>query len=497
MILAGAYAGEEERARFHAEAEAVARLRHPNVVQIYEVGTHDGRPFFSLEFCPGGNLAGRLRGGPLPAREAAGIVETLARAVQYAHAQGIIHRDLNPANVLLTEDGQVKITDFGLAKQLQGGAGQTRTGAVLGTPSYMAPEQAAGKTRDIGPPADVYALGAILYELLTGRPPFQAATPLDILLQVLDRDPVPIRECNPRLPRDLETVCRKCLEKDPKRRYASAEALADDLRRFGDGEPIRARPPGPVRRASHWVGTHQLLALAYPLGGAALALSLGMIELEHGVFGMEGGVSSAGFYGAVLPLVCVLLPAFALAEARTVTLASLPGALVAGLGWFFAIGVPSGAGGSAWPLRALIGSVLFGTVLGCAVRSWRITLLGLLPAVGALAAVGWYLGPGPGPFFEGAFQGLTLGALCRLVAWGLNREKAASALGVLLGAAGGIVLGDLYAMRLYMALALSGLVPFGVLGLYAEIGVAYLGAIATALLLGRPATAAAGPGRSA
>jgi serine/threonine protein kinase len=242
MILGGNHAGPEDLARFKAEAEAVARLQHPHVVQIHEIGEQDGLPFFSLEFVEGGSLAQEIHGIPWPPAKAAQLVETLALAIQAAHAKGVIHRDMKPANVLLTADGTPKVTDFGLAKKLDDSAVRTQSGAILGTPSYMAPEQAGGKTRLIGPAADVYALGAILYELLTGRPPFTAATPLDTVLKVLSEDPVPPRQLQSNVPRDLETICLKCLQKQPPRRYSSAAALADDLRRFLKGELIRARP---------------------------------------------------------------------------------------------------------------------------------------------------------------------------------------------------------------------------------------------------------------
>ena len=217
MILSGAHAGTEERERFRTEAEAVARLQHPNIVQVHEVGEHEGRPFFSMEFCRGGGLNRKLAGTPLPPAEAARLVETLAQAVQAAHQQNVVHRDLKPANVLLAEDGTPKITDFGLARKLDE-AGQTRTGEVMGTPSYMAPEQAGGRSKEIGPAADVYALGAILYECLTGRPPFRSPTDVDTVMQVLSDDPVPPRRLQSKTPRDLETICLKCLEKQPARR---------------------------------------------------------------------------------------------------------------------------------------------------------------------------------------------------------------------------------------------------------------------------------------
>jgi serine/threonine protein kinase len=251
MILAGSHAGAADLARFQAEAEAIARLRHPNIVQVYEVGERDGTPFFSLEFCGGGSLERKLAGTPLPAREAATLVEALARAMQAAHEQHVIHRDLKPANVLLDESGTPKITDFGLAKKLDE-AGQTQSGAVLGTPSYMAPEQAGGKSGAVGPVTDVYALGAVLYECLAGRPPFRAATALDTILQVVSDEAVPPSRLQPKVPRDLETICLKCLQKNPRKRYATARALADDLRRFLGGEPITARPVGRFERVLKW-----------------------------------------------------------------------------------------------------------------------------------------------------------------------------------------------------------------------------------------------------
>jgi len=293
MILAGAHADAAWLARFRTEAEAVAQLQHPNIVQIYEVGEHDGLPFFSLEFVGGGDLASQLDGTPLDPRSAARLVETVARAVDHAHQHGIVHRDLKPANILVSggvvsgessstthhsplTTHNVKISDFGLAKRLdQQGAGVSRTGDILGTPSYMAPEQAGGKPEDIGPAADTYALGAILYELLTGRPPFRAATPLDTVLQVVTEDPVPPTRLQSKVPRDLETICLKCLAKEPHRRYASAAALADDLQRFAAGEPIAARPASALERAWKWARRRPALAaLAGVSSAAALALVL-------------------------------------------------------------------------------------------------------------------------------------------------------------------------------------------------------------------------------
>jgi WD40 repeat protein len=253
MILAGGHAGPQELARFRMEAEAVARLQHPNIVQIHDIGEHDGRPYMALEYVDGGSLAQELTGAPWPAHRAAELAETLARAVHHAHRQGIVHRDLTPGNVLLTKAGQPKITDFGLAKVLVGGGPTlTQSGMILGTPIYMAPEQAAGRAKAIGPATDVYALGAVLYELLTGRPPFKAETPLETLQQVQSQEPVPPSRLQPKLPRDLTTICLKCLQKAPERRYGSAETLAEDLRHFQAGEPIRARPVSRAEKLWRW-----------------------------------------------------------------------------------------------------------------------------------------------------------------------------------------------------------------------------------------------------
>jgi len=276
MILAGEYAGEKELARFRSEGEAVARLQHPNIVQIFEVGEHGGHPYFSLEFVDGGSLAQKLDGTPLPPRPAARLVETLARAMHAAHQAGVIHRDLKPANVLLAVDGTPKITDFGLAKKLDDAAGPTASNAIMGTPSYMAPEQAGGGSKEVGPAADVYALGAILYELLTGRPPFKAATPLDTVLQVVSDEPVPPRQLQPKTPRDLETICLKCLQKAPGKRYATAADLAEDLRRFQAQEPIQARPVGRLERGVKWAKRRPAVA------GLLAALVLAALGLVGG-----------------------------------------------------------------------------------------------------------------------------------------------------------------------------------------------------------------------
>lgn len=239
MILVGKNAGDEVIGRFKSEAESIARLQHPNVVQIYDVGEHDGNPWFTMEFVEGGDLGSKLRGTPMPQRGAAQLAWTLAGALEAMHAKNIVHRDLKPANILIAADGMPKVMDFGLAKQTDRTSDLTNTGAIVGTPSYMAPEQAASH-KSLGPATDVYALGAVLYEALTGRPPFRAATPLDTLMQVIHNDPVPVRLLNPKIDRDLETICMQCLEKEPTRRYPHARALAEDLRRYLSGETISA-----------------------------------------------------------------------------------------------------------------------------------------------------------------------------------------------------------------------------------------------------------------
>jgi tetratricopeptide (TPR) repeat protein len=277
MIRAGEGATPEQVVRFGVEGEAVARLQHPNIVQLYEVGVHLQRPYFALEFVPGGSLEARLAGRPQPPHWAAGLVETLARALHHAHQKGVVHRDLKPANVLLTADGTPKVADFGMARLVHADLRLTRTGAVAGTPRYMAPEQTR-PGQPVGPAADVYALGAILYEMLTGRPPFLAATPLEVLRQVAECDPVTPSRLAP-MPRDLETVCLKCLRKEPGKRYTSAAALADDLRRFLDGKPVRARPVGPLGRGTRWCRRNPLLAGA--LAALAASVVVAFVWINH------------------------------------------------------------------------------------------------------------------------------------------------------------------------------------------------------------------------
>ncbi|MFN4259093.1 MAG: serine/threonine-protein kinase [Gemmataceae bacterium] len=244
MILHGVWASEAELARFRVEAEAAARLRHPHIVSVLSIGDHDGQAYFSMPYVEGPTLAERLKEGPLPPREAARLLVPIARAVHHAHEAGILHRDLKPSNVLLDADGQPHVTDFGLAKCVANDLGLTHSGAIVGTPSYMAPEQAAGNRGVLSPATDVYSLGCILYELLTGRPPFRAATALDTIHLVLEQEPVPPRLLNPQVDRELELICLQCLQKPPDLRYASAAQLADDVESFLNGEPPTVRPSG-------------------------------------------------------------------------------------------------------------------------------------------------------------------------------------------------------------------------------------------------------------
>jgi tetratricopeptide (TPR) repeat protein len=313
MIPANARASEDDLLRFRLEAEAVAQVQHPNIVQIYEVGEHHGRPFFSMEFIDGENLQRKIGGAAWPPRQAAALIEKLARAMHVAHSRGIVHRDLKPANILFSrkadagkagpkggrerhltrgvsaDEYEPKITDFGLAKQLNGQTGNTQTGTVMGTPSYMAPEQARGQISLLGPVTDVYALSALLYEVLTGQPPFRGESYWDTLAMVVTKKLTPPGQLEPRVPRDLEAVCMKGMEREIGKRYPSAEALADDLRRYLNGEPVSVREAGAVRRLSMWarrkpamaalVGCLVLLVAAVFVGSALAAVRFREIAL--------------------------------------------------------------------------------------------------------------------------------------------------------------------------------------------------------------------------
>jgi WD40 repeat protein/serine/threonine protein kinase len=292
MVLSGQFAGESELKRFHREAQAAAGLDHPNIVPIYEVGLEDGRQFFSMKLVAGGTLTERLeQRGAFPATDAARLTGKVARAIHYAHQRGVLHRDLKPGNILLDADEEPHVSDFGLVKHLDGKSVTTAIGAVLGSPSYMAPEQALGKTRHITTSADVYSLGAILYELLTGQPPFRAETPLATLKQVVEHEAGPPSALNPRVDPDLDTICLKCLAKEPAHRYSSAETLAEDLERWLAHTSIRARRASQAERLRQWIRRNPALALlvsicslAFTLGLSALAiLSLRLISANHRV----------------------------------------------------------------------------------------------------------------------------------------------------------------------------------------------------------------------
>ena len=275
MILSGQFASKQEVLRFRGEAEAAANLRHPNIVAIHETGELEGQHYFSMDFVQGRNLTDFVRHGPIPAQRAARYVQITAEAIHYAHQQGVLHRDLKPSNILVDENDQPRITDFGLAKRFRGDFGLTVTGQVLGSPNFMPPEQISGKSGKVGPASDVYGLGAILYHLLTGRPPFQAETMDDVLIQLREADPVSPRLLNPSVPRDLETVCLKCLEKDPARRYPTAGVLAEELHRFLRHEPVQARPVGPPGRIWRWCRRKpvvaSLIVLLHLVGAIGLA----------------------------------------------------------------------------------------------------------------------------------------------------------------------------------------------------------------------------------
>jgi tRNA A-37 threonylcarbamoyl transferase component Bud32 len=272
MVLAGEFASPAQELRFRLEAELAARVQHPNIVQLYEIGSHGGRPFLAMEWVEGGSLADRLDGQPWPPGGAAALVETLARAMHVAHGEGVVHRDLKPANILLAANGTPKIADFGLAQPRDGAATLTQTGFLVGTPGYMAPEQASGRRALVGPATDIYALGVVLYQLLTGQLPFRGDSALDVLRAVMSDEPVRPRHWQAHLPRDLETICLKCLAKEPGRRYADAQELAEDLGRFRAREPIVARRVGMPERLGLWVRRRPMQAVASGLAALVLVL---------------------------------------------------------------------------------------------------------------------------------------------------------------------------------------------------------------------------------
>jgi serine/threonine protein kinase len=278
MILSGAIAAPEDVKRFYTEAEAAASLEHPNIVPIYEIGEHEGQHFFSMALVDGKSLAEPLKNGPLGAKEAAEIMAKVSDAIDYAHNKGIIHRDIKPANILIDAKGEPKITDFGLARIDEGDSILTRTGLILGTPSFMPPEQASGKVRDIGAHSDVYSIGATLYCLLTGQAAFQGSSPLETLNMVLNEPAKEPRSIVPSIPRDLQTICMKCLEKKPQDRYPSAGAVSKDLHCFLNGEPITARPPSPMIKLRYWIKKHPKL-ISRTFGALAALLFVAMMFL--------------------------------------------------------------------------------------------------------------------------------------------------------------------------------------------------------------------------
>jgi hypothetical protein len=276
MIRNGALAGPDEVARFLREAEAAANLQHPNIVAIHEVGEHDGQHYFSMDYVAGRDLGTVVKDGPLSPQAAARYLKIIAEAVHFAHQRGTLHRDLKPQNVLIDASDQPRVTDFGLAKIMKDDSRMTQSGVVMGSPSYMPPEQAGGRHSDLGPASDVYSLGAMLYELLTGRPPFRGSTPMATLLEVLEAEPTAPRRLKADIPPDLETICLKCLEKSPSARYATARALAEELDRFLKGEPIQARPASAVRRLVSWARRHP--------GALAALAALVVVTLAFSVF---------------------------------------------------------------------------------------------------------------------------------------------------------------------------------------------------------------------
>jgi serine/threonine protein kinase len=296
VLRSGPLASAAELQRFRAEAEAVANLQHPNIVAIHEVDEHAGQPFFAMDYVDGARLSDLIQEHPLPPPHAAGYVKAIAEAIQYAHERGVLHRDLKSSNVLIDRGGQPRIIDFGLAKRLSSDPQLTTndpltlTGQLLGSPNFIPPEQAAGKRGAIGCHSDIYSLGAILYHLLTARPPFAAATAHEIVHQVLNTEPVGPRSLNPGVPRDLETICLKCLEKEPHRRYRTARELADELCRFLRGEPIQARPVGPLGRFWRWCRRNPKVAV---LAAAVLVLGL-TLAIVSSVFAVRIAAAQVG-----------------------------------------------------------------------------------------------------------------------------------------------------------------------------------------------------------
>jgi serine/threonine-protein kinase len=277
MILSSQLQSQDVIKRFRDEARAAAAVSHPNITAVYEAGELLGQPYMAIQFIDGPSLAGRLSRGPLSPEDAARTVAVVAGAVDHLHSRGIIHRDLKPSNILLDQEGQPYVTDFGLVKLLEGDSHKTTTGVILGTPSYMAPEQASGRAAEVGVRSDIYSLGTILYECLTGRPPFLEATPLETMIQVMEGEPPRPRELNPRLPRDLEAVCLRCLEKSPERRYSTAAEVAQNLERYLNNEPVEGLTAGLGARLARWARREPALVSRL----ATLAIIVVLLQINY------------------------------------------------------------------------------------------------------------------------------------------------------------------------------------------------------------------------
>ncbi len=372
MILPSHLSGDEQIARFRQEAKAAARVRHPNVVQVHEVGECLGRQFLAMELIEGNSLAERIAADPPSPLEAARLMATVARAVAHLHQEGILHRDLKPLNILLDADGEPFVSDFSLAKLVLGDARLTASGVIAGTPSYMAPEQAAGHQGDIGPASDIYSLGAILYELLTGRPPFREETQLDTLLEVLRGEPPAPRSINPHVPRGLELICQKCLARDPAARYRSADELAEDLERFLRSEPLSVRPPTPGQQVLRW--TRRQPALAARLG------ALGTFYLVETGFYLLGAVDAEFHWKVTWPVIAWALASVILQQCDSSRRLAMP----AQFGWglldsVMLLVVLLIADGAASPLVVGYPLLIVGSALWFRVRFvWFMTALSLL-----------------------------------------------------------------------------------------------------------------------
>jgi tRNA A-37 threonylcarbamoyl transferase component Bud32 len=442
MILAGQLASEEDVQRFHTEAEAAANLDHPGIVPIHEIGQHGGQHFFSMGYIEGESLSDRVKDGPLAPQEAAQLMHQIADAVQFAHERGVIHRDLKPANVLIDAKGQPKVTDFGLAKQVEGDSGLTATGQVMGTPSYMPPEQASGKSEAIGPAADIYSLGAVLYCLLTGRPPFQSTSPMDTLMQVLEQEPVPPRSLNPEIPKDLETICLKCLEKEPRRRFASAGELCDELARYQSGEPILTRRMGIGERCWRWAKNRPGVA-----GALALAVLL-----------VCGFAASGGFVGIFVGLPILVLGFSSLAFVLRAEKKLVAATFIAAFVTLSAVGLaefsshePTDAT-TTIPFCVLMGLFAIATVRG-RLRMVALLIIGLGFLGGILAFQGGNFGSFAAWFSILVLLSGVVGVPARIVSWRLGRELFAPTLGSFFGL---LVGGPFFSLLVFLILKHEG-----------------------------------------